>query len=68
MYKRQFYADAGMFLLEAHVLDFAGDLYGQTAKVRFRHRIRGQERFDDVDDLIAQMHRDVQRVRDLAQG
>ncbi len=44
-----FYADAGMFLLEAYVLDFDGDLYGQQARVRFTHRLRGQERFDDVD-------------------
>jgi riboflavin kinase/FMN adenylyltransferase len=58
-----FYAEAGMFLLEAHVLDFDGDLYGQPARVRFTRRIRGQERFENVDDLIAQMHRDVEEVR-----
>ena len=63
-----FYADAGLFLLEAHLLDFSGDLYGQQARVRFTHRLRGQERFDGVDELIAQMHRDVQRVRDLYEG
>ena len=40
---------------EAYVLDFDGDLYGQQARVRFTHRLRGQERFDAVDDLIAQM-------------
>ena len=48
------------------MLDFDGDLYGQPARVRFRHRLRGQERFDDVDDLVAQMHRDVERVRDAS--
>ena len=37
-------------LLEAHLLDFDGDLYGQHARVRFLHRLRGQERFDSVDD------------------
>ena len=52
-----------MFLLEAYVLDFDGDLYGQPARVRFTRRIRGQERFENVDDLIAQMHRDVEEVR-----
>jgi riboflavin kinase / FMN adenylyltransferase len=61
-----FYAEAGMLLLEAYVLDFDGDLYGQTAHVRFRRRLRGQERFDSVDDLIAQMARDVDAVRDQA--
>ena len=45
-----------MLLLEAYVLDFDGDLYGQAARVRFAHRLRGQERFETVDDLIAQMH------------
>ena len=37
------------------MLDFDGDLYDQNARVRFRQRLRGQERFDSVDDLIAQM-------------
>ena len=60
-----FYAEAGMFLVEAHVLDFDGDLYGQEARVRFTHRLRGQERFDDVTDLVAQMQRDVEAVRRL---
>ena len=58
-----FYAEAGMLLLEAHLLDFEGDLYGQQARVRFRRRLRGQERFESVDDLIAQMARDVDAVR-----
>ena len=60
-----FYEDSGLLLLEAHLLDFDGDLYGQAAKVRFHRRLRGQERFDAVDELIAQMARDVQAVRDL---
>ena len=60
-----FYAD-GVNLLEAFVLDFDGDLYGQHARVRFVDRIRGQVRFDSVDDLIAQMALDVARVRESA--
>jgi riboflavin kinase/FMN adenylyltransferase len=59
-----FYAESGMLLLEAYLLDFDGDLYGQRARVRFHRRLRGQERFESVDDLIAQMTRDVQAVRD----
>jgi riboflavin kinase/FMN adenylyltransferase len=55
-----------MLLLEAYLLDFDGDLYDQAVKVRFTHRIRGQERFDAVDDLIAQMARDVDNIRSLA--
>jgi riboflavin kinase/FMN adenylyltransferase len=59
-----FYAESGLLLLEAYLLDFDGDLYGQTARVRFHRRLRGQERFESVDDLIAQMARDVAAVRE----
>jgi riboflavin kinase/FMN adenylyltransferase len=62
-----FYAESGLLLLEAYVLDWTGDLYGQHAKVRFHERLRGQERFESVDDLIAQMHRDVDATRKLVQ-
>ncbi len=58
-----FYAEAGMLLLEAYVLDFDGDLYGQPARVQFTHRVRPQQRFGSVDDLVAQMRRDVEAVR-----
>jgi riboflavin kinase/FMN adenylyltransferase len=58
-----FYAEAGMRLLEAYVLDFDGDLYGQRAAVRFHAFLRRQHRFDSVDDLVAQMQRDVETVR-----
>jgi riboflavin kinase/FMN adenylyltransferase len=63
-----FYADHGLCLVEAYVLDFDGDLYDQPARVRFTHRIRGQERFDDVAALVEQMRRDVERVRELARA
>jgi riboflavin kinase/FMN adenylyltransferase len=58
-----FYETADASLLEAYVLDFDGDLYGQQVKVRFVERLRGEERFDSVDDLVAQMHRDVEAAR-----
>lgn len=58
-----FYESAPVSLLEAFLLDFDGDLYGQAVKVCFVDRIRAEQRFDDVDDLIAQMHRDVDHVR-----
>jgi riboflavin kinase/FMN adenylyltransferase len=60
-----FYAEAGMCLCEAFVLDFDGDLYDQRARVAFTHHLRGQVRFDTVDDLVAQMRLDVERVREL---
>ena len=58
-----FYEESGMLLLEAHLLDFEGDLYGQRAHVRFGRRLRGQERFESVDELIAQMAIDVEAAR-----
>ena len=60
-----FYGDADASLLEAYVLDFDGDLYGQDAKVRFVERLRGEERFDTVDALVEQIARDVEATRRL---
>src|SRR3954453_11648019 len=50
-------------LLEAHLLDFDGDLYGERAEVRFDTRLRGEERFDSVDDLVAQIQTDCDEPR-----
>jgi riboflavin kinase/FMN adenylyltransferase len=58
-----FYADADASLLEAHLLDFDEDLYGERARVRFVRRLRGEERFDSVDALVDQMGRDVAAAR-----
>jgi riboflavin kinase/FMN adenylyltransferase len=49
--------------VEAYVLDFTGDLYGATLGVEFVQRLRGMERFDSVDALVAQMHTDVAQTR-----
>lgn len=51
--------------VEAHLLDYAGDLYGLSVGVDFRHRVRGEERFDSADELVAQMDADVEAVRGL---
>lgn len=58
-----FYREGGPQLLEAYLLDFAGDLYGQPAKVDLVSRQRGQERYESVDALVAQMHADVAETR-----
>ena len=44
--------------LEAHLFDFAGDLYDAALQVRFLTRLRGQRRFDGLDDLKAQLDAD----------
>lgn len=58
-----FYDSAESSLLEAYVLDFDGDLYGQTVRVRFVDHLRGEQKFDSVDDLVAQIARDVEAAR-----
>jgi riboflavin kinase / FMN adenylyltransferase len=49
--------------VEAYVLDTEADLYGQHVAVDFVSRIRGQEKFGSVDDLVVAMDRDTQRAR-----
>ena len=60
-----FYDDEAMTLLEVHVLDFAGDLYGESVSVSFTHRIRADARFASVDELTAQLQLDCDRARVL---
>jgi riboflavin kinase / FMN adenylyltransferase len=55
-------------LIEAYLLDFDGDLYGRTLCLEFVARLRGERRFDTVEALVEQMHRDVQRTRELIAG
>ena len=45
--------------LEVHILDFDGDLYGQTITVSFLQRLRDERHFDSPADLIQQMQQDV---------
>jgi riboflavin kinase/FMN adenylyltransferase len=61
-----FYADNGLLLVEAHLLDFDDDLYFEHAKVRVETWLRGETRFGSVDDLKAQLARDVEKTRQLA--
>ncbi len=51
--------------VEAYVLDVDEDFYGHEVGVEFAHRLRGQERFDGMEPLIAQMDADVARTREL---
>jgi riboflavin kinase/FMN adenylyltransferase len=52
-------------LIEAYLIDFEGDLYGKTLRIAFVARLRGERRFPGVDDLITQMHRDVEEAHKL---
>ncbi|MEZ0470459.1 bifunctional riboflavin kinase/FAD synthetase [Luteimonas salinilitoris] len=52
-------------LLEAHLFDFDGDLYGRRIEVEFVARLRDEEKFDDLPALVAQMDRDASQARQL---
>jgi riboflavin kinase/FMN adenylyltransferase len=45
--------------VEAHLLQFDEDIYGAAMRVEFRRFLRGQRRFDELDELIAQMREDI---------
>jgi len=51
--------------LEAHLLDFSGDLYGQTVSLDFIERLRAEQRFTNVQALIAQINMDINRTREI---
>ena len=50
-------------LIEAHLLDFEGDLYGERLALDFVTHLREQRRYDGVEPLIAQIHADVEATR-----
>jgi len=58
-----FYPEGGPLMVEAYLLDFHDDLYGERAEVRFVSRLRGEERFESTDALVAQMNKDVEAAR-----
>lgn len=60
----QFYED-GALLVEVHLPDFSGDLYGQALDVAFLERLRGEMKFDDVNALVAQIGVDVAQTREI---
>lgn len=55
--------DLGERLLEVHLMDFDGSLYGQYTRVLFVERLRGERRFDDPAQLVAQVHEDMVSAR-----
>ena len=57
--------EGGPSVVEAFVLDFDGNLYGERVKLQFVERLREQEKFDGVDALIAAMRADVARTRHI---
>ena len=54
-----FYDYADRSLIEAHLIGFRGDLYGEIAKVRFVRRLRGEKKFEGIEQLQEQLGKDV---------
>jgi len=52
-------------LLEAHLFDFQGDLYGRHIEVEFVAKLRDEEKFQDLAALTDQMHRDAEQARHI---
>ena len=60
--------DSGRGLLvEAHLIGFDGDLYGQQLRIAFLERMRGERAFESVDALVEQMNRDVEQARGICE-
>lgn len=51
------------FLIEVHLFDFAGNLYGQKLEVEFTKKLRNETHFEDIDDLVVQMREDERQAR-----
>ena len=52
-------------LLEPYFFNFSGDLYGQEIEVAFHHFLRGEAKFESLDDLMLQMEKDCERAKEL---
>ncbi|WP_376789477.1 bifunctional riboflavin kinase/FAD synthetase [Thermoflexus sp.] len=52
-------------VVEAHLLDWTGDLYGQTLTLHFVERLREERRFLSIAELVAQIHGDIARAREI---
>lgn len=52
-------------LIETYIIDHEEDLYGKVLRVAFAKRLRGEKRFADTDELVAQMRRDVEEAREV---
>ncbi len=52
-------------ILEVHLLDFNEDLYGETLRVELKQKLRGEKKFASIDELVAQIQRDIRDAREI---
>lgn len=55
----------GERLLEVHVLDYEAELYGHELNIQFVQRLRPELRFDEINELVAQVQRDIEQTRTI---
>jgi riboflavin kinase/FMN adenylyltransferase len=55
-------------LIETYLIDRCEDLYGKNLRVAFVERLRGERRYSEVDELVAQMHRDIEDAKRVCAG
>ena len=69
--RREYYwtevSESRLIGVETHILDFEEDVYGREAEVCFIHYIRPEQKFASIDDLQAQMERDVAMSRQFTE-
>jgi riboflavin kinase/FMN adenylyltransferase len=58
----------GVRIVEAHLMDFNRDLYGQEIALSFVARLRDEKRFDSVEDLVVQIRSDIASAREALSG
>jgi riboflavin kinase/FMN adenylyltransferase len=64
-YNPTFTPDKRTANVEAHILDFDRDLYGETLTIEFVARLRDEAKFDSVDALLSQIHADIEQTRKI---
>lgn len=64
-YRPTFEKESVIPWVEAHILDFDQDLYDQTLQLDFCEFLRPEKRFSSVDELIGQIHNDIQRTKEV---
>jgi riboflavin kinase/FMN adenylyltransferase len=64
---RPTFATGRGLLVEAHLIGFDADIYGQTLRIAFLERLRGERAFESVDALVEQMNRDVEQAREICE-
>ncbi|MBX7227202.1 MAG: bifunctional riboflavin kinase/FAD synthetase [Chitinophagales bacterium] len=55
-------------VIEVFIIDFSADIYGKQIKITFLEKVRGQRRFENQDELIAQMEKDVQTCKRICEN